>query len=147
MGKTSIEWTDVVYNPVTGCTKVSPGCLHCYAETIDRRFQRDGPHVPWTLHAQGKAGAPAVHLHPGRLDAPLHWKKPRMVFVNSMSDLFHEQVPDEFIDEVFGVMAAAPQHTFQVLSKRVERMLDYILHAETRVPALNWPLPNLWLGV
>ena len=174
---TKISWTDVTWSPLTGCTKVSPGCRNCYAETLDKRFHRDGPYVPWTVAAQRKAGVSAIHLHPERLAAPLHWKKPRRIFVNSMSDLFHEDVPDEFIDRVFAVMALAPQHVFQVLTKRPERMLSY-LQGGARFRAMNfamvlcveayqrsalsmlgdgllidvygfveWPLPNVWLGV
>ena len=113
MGAVSkIEWTDSTWSPVTGCTKVSEGCDHCYAETIAHRF----------------AGTKAypngfdVTLRPERLDQPLRWKRPRKVFVNSMSDLFHKDVPDDYIARVFAVMALAPQHTFQVLTKRPGRM-------------------------
>ena len=149
---TGIQWTDATWNPVTGCTKVSPGCLHCYAATLDKRFSEAwgrGPHVPWTVAAQrgaaiaqdikrSKLAAPLLYpslpgpdryspvtLHPDRLEAPLHWRQPRRVFVNSMSDLFHEAVPDEFVERVFAVMAAAKHHTFQVLTKRPERMLKW----------------------
>jgi len=108
-----IEWTDATRNPVTGCTKVSAGCKHCYAERISKRFGQDFS---------------KIELHPERLDLPLHWRKPRMIFVNSMSDLFHEKVPFEFIDRVFAVMALCPQHTFQVLTKRPERMAQYVGH-------------------
>ncbi len=125
-GTTDISWTDATWNPTVGCTKVSPGCLHCYAATLDKRFHRDGPYVPWTVAAQRKAGVSAIHLHTERMFAPLHWKQPRRIFVNSMSDLFHEDVPDDFIDQVFAVMALAPQHVFQCLSKRPERMLEYL---------------------
>lgn len=109
MASSKIEWTDETWNPVSGCEKVSEGCRNCYAETIAHRFWGDRPFTE-------------VRCHPERLDAPLHWKKPRRVFVNSMSDLFHEDVPDEFIDKVFAVMALTPQHTYQVLTKRPERM-------------------------
>ena len=115
---TAIEWTDVTWNPVRGCTKVSPGCAHCYAETFAERFRG----VPGHPYEQGFD----LRLVPEKLTEPLHWRKPRRVFVNSMSDLFHEDVPDEFIDQVFAVMALAPQHTFQVLTKRAERMRDYL---------------------
>src|SRR5436190_23074605 len=98
-GKSAIEWTDATWNPVTGCSKVSPGCANCYAETISLRFGRSLK--PWTP----ENAAENVVLHPDRLTAPLKWRKPRMVFVNSMSDLFHELVPDEFIARVFTVMA------------------------------------------
>lgn len=106
---TSIQWTDETWNPVTGCQKVSPGCKHCYAEGVAHRF--------W-----GERRFIDVQVHPDRLDQPLRWRKPRRVFVNSMSDLFHEDVPDDFIAQVFAVMALAHEHTFQVLTKRPERM-------------------------
>lgn len=105
---TSIEWTDVVWNPVTGCSKVSEGCRHCYAESVAHRF--------W-----GARDFTDVQCHADRLEQPLHWKKPRRIFVNSMSDLFHEDVPDSFIVEVYAVMVAAYQHIFQVLTKRPDR--------------------------
>lgn len=127
MSKTKIEWTDEVWNPVTGCSKVSQGCKHCYAERV---FPRPYPGRAFT----------DVQMHPERIAAPLHWRKPRRVFVNSMSDLFHDDVPDEFIDQVFAVMALASQHTFQVLTKRPERARDYLARHEM-------PLPNVWLGV
>ena len=126
---TAIEWTEETWNPTTGCTKVSPGCAHCYAETLTKRYAgRPGwPETfePWI------PGNDTVVLHPDRLDAPLRWKKPSRVFVNSMSDLFHEYVPDEFIDRVFAVMALTPQHTFQVLTKRPERMREYMTAERT----------------
>jgi len=124
VAESSIEWTDSVWNPVTGCSKVSPGCAHCYAEALTMRFASSWgvPRLPWTP----ANAAENVILHPDRLAHPLRWKQPRMVFVNSMSDLFHEQVPDEFIARVFAVMAAASQHTFQVLTKRPERMRDLL---------------------
>lgn len=134
-----IEWTDETWNPVTGCTKVSVGCKNCYAERMAKRLA-------------GRFGYPAdkpfaVTLHWDRLEEPLRWRKPRRVFVCSMGDLFHEDVPDEFIGEVFGVVHAASPHIFQVLTKRPERMRDFIL----RYSAPGGPLPshrgNLWLGV
>jgi protein gp37 len=124
---TAIEWTDATWNPVTGCTKVSLGCAHCYAERITERF--------------GRQKFTDVVLHPERLDIPLRWKKPRRVFVNSMSDLFHEDAPDEFIGKVWEVMEEASAHTFQILTKRAGRMhmwVDEKAHAY---------LPNVWLGV
>lgn len=134
MGKTSIEWTDEVWNPVTGCTKVSQGCKHCYAERMAHRLA-------------GRNGYPAaphqfdVTLHEDKLDEPLKWKKPRLVFVNSMSDLFHEKVPDAFIRRVWSVMARRDLHTFQVLTKRPKRMLAW-------VSRLVFPMRrNIWLGV
>lgn len=114
-----IRWTDATWNPVTGCSRVSPGCEHCYAETLSLRF--GWSKFPWTAnHAEDN-----VVLHKDRLKLPLTWRKPRRVFVNSMSDLFHEMVPDEFIDKMFAVMALTPWHTYQILTKRPERMLAY----------------------
>ncbi len=107
---TAIQWTDETWNPTTGCSRVSEGCRHCFIERTP----------PFRMHGR-KLGDP-VQLHPDRLDAPLHWKRPRRVFVNSLSDLFHEDVPDEFIAAVFGIMAVRPDHVFQVLTKRPERM-------------------------
>jgi protein gp37 len=153
---TGIQWTDETWNPVTGCSKVSPGCAHCYAETLalTRLAGKTGyPGLPWTPE---NAEANVV-LRPERLRKPLSWKEPRRVFVNSMSDLFHELVPPEYIDQVFAVMARAPQHTFQVLTKRPERMPGYLVgDGITRRPWIalaaqmniddRWPLPNVWLG-
>jgi protein gp37 len=129
-----IQWTDATWNPVTGCSKVSPGCAHCYAEGVAARFWKTQyPSMPpreLTVDSV-RHGRPReftdVMTHEDRLDQPLRWKKPRKVFVNSMSDLFHEDVPDDFIDKVFAVMALAPQHTFQILTKRAARMRDYLL--------------------
>ena len=133
MGQAStIEWTEMTWNPITGCSKISLGCAHCYAERIAHRFA-------------GRHGFPErpqhfdVTLHPNRLQQPLRWKKPRVVFVNSMSDLFHEQVPFDFVDQIFEVMRAAPQHTFQILTKRSERLVNL----DSRI---NWP-SNVWAGV
>lgn len=155
--KSGIEWTDATWNPTTGCTKVSPGCKNCYAK-----------HQAWPRLAAMKTGVYSgrkfedVQCHPERLDQPLRWKKPRMVFVNSMSDLFHDDVPDEFIYDVFAVMAQCPRHTFQILTKRPARMRAVMATPFTaidrRACALsdrhnvedwegNYPLPNVWLGV
>lgn len=145
MGQTStIEWTEVTWNPVTGCSKVSPGCAHCYAEKISIRFGQS--RKPWTsAHAFEN-----VVLHPERVDQPRRWRTPRLVFVNSMSDLFHELVPVEFIASVFATMAATPQHTYQVLTKRPERMRDVLAHlgagAAEMEAAGAVPLANVWLG-
>lgn len=120
--RTSIEWADRTWNPVAGCTKVSPGCDNCYAERITKRFGRDFTRIS---------------LHPERLDAPLKWREPSYVFVNSMSDLFHsEAVPFEFVARVFDVMAQAEHHVFQILTKRPQRMKHY--------PG-EWPA-NVWAG-
>ena len=133
MGKTKIEWTrgadgepGYTWNPVTGCTKVSEGCRHCYAERLTERFH-------------GPGSFDKVMLHPERLDWPQRWKKPRVIFVNSMSDLFHKDVPLEFIQQIFNVMRRASHHQFQILTKRAERLLE-----------LNTLLPwaeNIWMGV
>lgn len=166
--KTKIEWTDSTWNPLTGCTRVSPGCTNCYIDWAppfrinDRHFRdKDGNRS----HAIGSSTG--VLLHPDRLDQPLRWRKPRRVFVNSLSDLFHEDVPDEYIAEIFEVMALAPQHTFQVLTKRHGRMRS-LLNSWARdgmVADPGWryggkpqgsmrhtsslwtPPPNVWLGV
>jgi protein gp37 len=166
----AIEWTDATWNPVRGCTKVSPGCAHCYAETFAERFRG----VPGHPYEQGFD----LRLVPEKLGEPLKWRKPRMVFVNSMSDLFHKDVPDRYIAAVFGVMSMCPQHTFQVLTKRAERLPRWFdwLKREYNGPCeqnavlqtslgdyftgsapsdevfeamldADWPLPNVWLGV
>jgi protein gp37 len=129
--RSSIEWTQATWNPVTGCTKVSPGCAHCYAETFAERWRG----VPGHPYEQGFD----LRLWPDRLGQPLRWRRPRLVFVNSMSDLFHEQVPDEFIAEVFAVMDKAEWHTFQVLTKRTDRLLEL-------AAVLPWR-DNIWIGV
>ncbi|WP_255772373.1 DUF5131 family protein [Mycobacteroides abscessus] len=122
--KTGIEWTDATWNPVTGCDKVSPGCDHCYAETFAERWRGTPGHYFETGFD--------VQLRPDKLDLPLRWTKPRKVFVNSMSDLFHDKVPDEYIARVFAVMALAPQHTFQLLTKRHGRMRSLLTRCEHR---------------
>jgi protein gp37 len=131
-GRSSIEWTEATWNPVTGCTKVSPGCDHCYAETFAERFRG----VPGHPYEQGFD----LRLWPDRLDLPRSWKKPRIVFVNSMSDLFHERVPTEYVSRVFTVMADCRWHTFQVLTKRPGRMASVLRRIRPD------PLPNVWLG-
>lgn len=152
---TSIAWTHgsgfkgETWNPVTGCSKVSPGCANCYAEALTARFAgRKGyiaEHRPWTP----ENAEHNVTLWPERLEQPLHWSKPRMVFVNSMSDLFHEEIPIKFIERVFEVMLASSQHVFQVLTKRPQQagvVLTYLEHA-WRNTERPFPLPNVWLGV
>lgn len=123
----AIEWTEATWNPVSGCTKVSPGCDNCYAERITRRFPKTYPN------------GFDLTVHPERLDVPRHWRRPRTVFVNSMSDLFHVDVDETYIRQVFDVMAECPQHTFQVLTKRAERLARL-------APRLPWP-SNVWMGV
>jgi protein gp37 len=127
----AIEWTDATWNPVRGCTKVSPGCKHCYAETFAERFRG----VPGHPFGQGFD----LRLVPEALGLPLRWRAGRRIFVNSMSDLFHEAVPSEFIGQVFAVMAKASQHRFQILTKRSARMAEVV--AGLGVPR------NVWLGV
>ena len=131
MQRSAIEWTEATWNPVTGCDQVSPGCAHCYAKTFSERWRG----IPGHHYEQGFA----LRFWPERLDQPLRWRRPRVIFVNSMSDLFHEQIPDDYIARVFEVMAAASQHTFQILTKRHDRLAQI-------APALDWP-PNVWMGV
>src|SRR5580704_6740802 len=116
--KSKIEWTDATWNPVRGCTKISPGCKHCYAEVFAERFRG----VPGHAYERGFD----LRLVPEKLAEPLRWGKPRMIFVNSMSDLFHEQVPSEYIEKVAEVMSTANWHTFQVLTKRSSRMSEML---------------------
>lgn len=169
----SIEWTDTTWNPIIGCTKVSPGCDHCYPIPLARiREKNPNPKVAaafagvvhQTEHGLDWTGR--VNLLPERLGQPLKWRRPRRVFVNSLADLFHEQVPDDFIAQVFAVMALAKQHTFQVLTKRHGRMRSLLNsgyfvakvwgEVDKRAPGVGaqavmmWPsmpLPNVWLGV
>ncbi|MBL4665370.1 MAG: phage Gp37/Gp68 family protein [Nitrospinaceae bacterium] len=144
MGKTTIGWTDETWNPVTGCDKVSRGCKNCYAgQLAETRLKHTD------AYKNGFFGN--VIMHYSRLSQPLKWTKPRMIFVDSMGDLFHEQVPFPFIDDVFHVMAKASQHTFQILTKRPDRALDWSMsapqrQARSREPYKNWPLPNVWMG-
>jgi protein gp37 len=130
-GKSHIEWMESTWNPVTGCSKVSAGCKHCYAERMAARLQAMG-------NIRYENGF-AVTLHHDLVDAPRSWKAPRVVFVNSMSDLFHPQVPFEFIERIFTTMRECPQHTFQILTKRSGRLLALS-------PQLIWA-PNIWMGV
>jgi protein gp37 len=129
-GNSSIEWTEATWNPVTGCNKVSSGCKHCYAERMAKR-----------LHAMGNPryiNGFNVTLHPDLVDTPRKWKKPRKIFVNSMSDLFHDQVPSDFIQDIFKTMNETPQHSYQVLTKRPEKVVEL-------ANKLNFT-PNIWLG-
>ena len=131
----SIEWTDATWNPVRGCTKVSPGCTHCYAETFAERFRG----VPGHPYERGFD----LRLVPDKLDEPLRWRKPKMIFVNSMSDLFHKDIPDDYILSVAEVMRQAHWHTFQVLTKRSERLRD-LLRGKLRPYG---DLKHIWWGV
>jgi len=133
-----IEWTDATWNPVTGCTPIATGCKHCYAKEMHRRLRAMG-------QAKYQHDFFEVQCHPEELEKPLHWRKPRMVFVNSMSDLFHEDVSGNFILDVFLLMGRCPQHTFQVLTKRPQRMMD-VLGGLSGAGLSAPPLPNVWLG-
>jgi len=125
--KTGIEWTDKTWNPTTGCTKVSPGCRHCYAESLTKRFPKNFP--------QGFDLA----LHPDRLEQPKKWRTPSRIFVNSMSDLFHKNVPFEYLQKVFDVMRETPWHIYQILTKRDQNLAELASH-------LEWA-ENIWVGV
>lgn len=129
--RSNIEWTEMTWNPVTGCTKISQGCKHCYAERMAKRLTAMG--------SERYRNGFKVTLHPDLLDVPHRWRQPRVVFVNSMSDLFHEDIPDEYIARVFATMRDCPQHTFQVLTKRAERLA-------LLAGRLPWPA-NVWMGV
>ena len=162
---TKIQWAEETWNPVTGCDKVSPGCKHCYAELMSARLKAMGQ----KKYSNGFN----LTFHADALSAPLHWKRPRMIFVNSMSDLFHEGLADEAIDQVFAVMALCPQHVFMVLTKRADQMRSWFRRTEWSVEVpdsciefeyswspedgsffesahtgpIAWPLSNVWLGV
>jgi len=171
--KTKIEWCDASWNPIRGCSVVSEGCRHCYAMQVAARFSGKGQAYEGLAY-RNESGAHwtgKVRLVEEHLNDPLRWKLPRRIFVNSMSDLFHENVRDETIDRLFAVMALAPQHTFQILTKRPERMRDYLRNKARQDSIgqaaydyyeelfsgapdcgegfryLHWPLPNVWLGV
>jgi protein gp37 len=131
MAQSNIEWTELTWNPVTGCNKISPGCKHCYAEVMSKRLKAMG--------VEKYRDGFNIRLHPNELNTPFTWKKSKVVFVNSMSDLFHPEIPLEFIKAVFAVMNKTPQHIYQVLTKRSERLLQ--LSTE-----LNWT-DNIWMGV
>lgn len=190
MSDSKIEWTEKTWNPVRGCSLVSAGCTNCYAMRQAHRFSGPGQAYEGLtrLTSNGPVWTGKVILAEDKLEEPLHWKKPARIFVNSMSDLFHESLPDEAIDKVFAVMALCPQHTFQVLTKRADRMYRYLTGTKHRarhfrrlgqypeplrldgiaarrsdircgivsiggregyesIEGLNWPLPNVWLGV
>lgn len=137
---TTIEWTEVTWNPTTGCDKVSPGCDNCYALTLAKRLQAMGA-AKYTNDGDPRTSGPGfgITVHESALEQPFKWRSPRVVFVNSMSDLFHAKVPLDFVQRVFDVMAATPQHTYQVLTKRSARLPKI-------ADKLTWP-DNLWLGV
>lgn len=131
MAESSIEWTELTWNPVTGCKKISPGCKFCYAEVMSRRLK--------AMRVEKYKDGFKIRIHPESLNIPFTWKKPKVVFVNSMSDLFHDEIPLDFIKAVFAVMNATPQHTYQVLTKRSDRLLKI-------ANELNWTR-NIWMGV
>lgn len=172
--KTGISWCTATWNPIRGCSRVSEGCRHCYAEIYAHRFSGAG--LPYEGLTRNRRWTGEVRLVESRLDQPLRWRRPRTIFVNSMSDLFHESVLDEWIDQIFAVMALSPQHRFIVLTKRPEQMREYISHFSGRQPLADlaalqrnggresravwagigrlrgepvdrWPLPNVTLGV
>jgi protein gp37 len=165
MGLTKIEWTDRTWNPTRGCSRVSEGCRNCYAERIAARFANTATFAGIAVNTKsGPRWTGKVELIESKLTEPLHWKKAQRVFVNSMSDLFHEALPDEAIDRVFAVMALCPHLTFQVLTKRPARMEKWrgqsertediiqfewkMMHGqEEKWSEPKWPLPNVWLGV
>jgi protein gp37 len=138
--RSAIEWTGATWNPVTGCDRVSMGCDHCYALTLAARLKAMGQ-AKYQQDGDPRTSGPGfgVTMHPAELELPKRWRRPRVIFVNSMSDLFHPKVTAEFVTEVFAVMAATPQHTYQVLTKRPKRARQ-LLRGKT-------PLPNVWLGV
>jgi protein gp37 len=157
-----IEWTETTWNPTTGCDKVSPGCDRCYALTMAGRLKAIGSPKYGTDGDPATSGPGfALTIHPGTLTAPLRWTAPRLVFVDSMSDLFHTQVPETFIAQVWAVMAATPQHTYQVLTKRHGRMRALLTSERFRIAFYAayreytgvelfpppWPVPNVWVGV
>lgn len=173
--RTPIEWTDATWNPITGCSVTSPGCTNCYAMRLAGTRMKDHPSRAGltTMSKKGPVWTGEVRFNEQWLDQPLRWRKPRMIFVCAHGDLFHENVPDDWIDRVFAVMALCPQHVFQVLTKRPERMRDYLAERQsdwvTRWAAAAWrlrprelrpdgngqllmrnhakfPLPNVWLG-
>ncbi|WP_200216800.1 DUF5131 family protein [Micromonospora coerulea] len=138
--KSSIEWTEATWNPTTGCDRISRGCDHCYALTLAKRLKAMGS-AKYQTDGDARTSGPGfgVVVHPNELTLPLRWREPRVVFVNSMSDLFHAKVPFDFVKQVFEVMAATPQHTYQVLTKRASRLAKL-------APRLTWP-SNVWMGV
>jgi len=149
---TKIEWTSETWNPIIGCSKVSPGCANCYAARTATRFASTTPyaevlqpnpdpyHYGWLPEWNG-----CIRLISDRLDQPRRWRKPRLIFVNSMSDTFHENVPFEFIEQIFDMMYVCPRHTFQVLTKRPKRMAEYYRTVEMRRP-IRRDYPNVWCG-
>lgn len=161
MGKTSIEWTDASWNPIVGCTEVSPGCANCYAARLASSRLRETPHYIGLAEIEkhierddyGKTRwTGKINFLPERLEEPLHWRKPRKIFVCDMGDLFHEGCAVSWVEQVFSVMAACPQHAFQVLTKRSSTMRTLLSSETFRKHVFGaleptWPLPNVWVGV
>jgi protein gp37 len=147
MSASSIEWTEETWNPVTGCDRISHGCDHCYALTLAARLKRMGQ-ARYQRDGDPRTSGPGfgLTLHEDKVNEPLRWRRPRVVFVNSMSDLFHKDVPVDFVAEVFEVMSATPQHTYQVLTKRPKRMARVVAEVYERWGGQSPPLPNVWLG-
>jgi protein gp37 len=161
MGKTTIEWTDASWNPIVGCTEISPGCANCYAARLAATRLKNTPQYKGLSTIDnppaniGPRWSGEVRFLPERLDEPRHWPKPRKIFVCDMGDLFHEDVSEDFIDRVYAIMLACHRHTFQVLTKRPVRMRDYFCnltakrvckHLRPGEGTLAWPIRNLWLG-
>lgn len=144
---TKISWTSATWNPTTGCDQVSPGCDHCYALTLAARLKRMG-NPRYRNDGNAKTSGPgfALTLHHDKLEEPLKWKKPRHIFVNSMSDLFHDDVPDDFLGAVWATMADTPQHIYQILTKRPRRMARFMQEYVNELGYENAVLPNVWLG-
>ncbi len=138
--RSPIEWTEATWNPTTGCDRVSAGCDHCYALSLAARLKAMGS-AKYQRDGDPRTSGPGfgLTLHPGALDLPTRWRAPRMIFVNSMSDMFHAKVPLGYVRDVFAVIAGTPQHTYQMLTKRARRL-------RRLAPSLDWP-PNLWMGV
>lgn len=146
--KSAIGWTDATWNPTTGCDRVSPGCANCYALDLAARLKKMGAPA-YQNDGDSRTSGPGfgLTLHPDKLDLPLRWKQPRRVFVNSMSDLFHPDVPYEFIVRVFEVMWRTPRHTYQILTKRPQRMASIMGPvAAAAGPWIEWPPTNVWVG-
>jgi protein gp37 len=141
--KSGIEWTEATWNPTTGCDRISAGCDNCYALTLAKRLKAMGS-AKYQTDGDPRTSGPGfgVAIHADALTQPLHWREPRTVFVNSMSDLFHARVPAAFVEQVWDVMAETPRHTYQILTKRPHRMALVV----NRMPNSHWPLRNVWLG-
>jgi protein gp37 len=145
--RSAIEWTTATWNPTTGCDRISDGCDNCYALALARRLKTMGQ-PKYQNDGDPRTSGPGfgVTVHPHALSIPPRWRQPRLVFVNSMSDLFHARVGTDFVARVWAVMAATPQHTYQVLTKRPERLARVLAAVREKIQPGTWPLPNVWLG-